>query len=38
MINQRLYLFSENEYLKKYFPMGITHYNKLEIMLMIPYP
>ena len=30
--------FIENEYLKKYFPMGINHYNKPEIMLMIPYP
>ena len=38
MINQMLYFFIENEYLKKYFPTGIYHYNKLEIMLMVPYP
>ena len=28
----------ENDYLKKYFTLGIHHFNKLEIMLMIPYP
>ena len=38
MIKQRLYFFIENEYLKKYFPMGIYNYKKLETMLMIPYP
>ena len=39
MINQTLYFFFiENEYLKKHFPMGIYNYNKLEIMLMVPYP
>ena len=35
MINQRLCFFIENQYLKKYFTLGIHHYNKLEIILMI---
>ena len=38
MINQRLYILIENEHLKKYSTLGIHHYNKLEIILMIPYP
>ena len=30
--SEAIFFLTENEYLKKYFTLGIHHYNKLEIM------